>query len=82
MTVVLVVGAEASVVTGVLERLGDEDVVVLDDSAARLEELEAELADPRLWLMIGDADVIPLPDGTAAEVVGAGASPEVARVTP
>jgi hypothetical protein len=80
LTVVLVVGAEASVVTDVLERLGDEDVVVLDGSASRLEELEAEVGDPRLWLMIGDADVIPLPDGTADEVVGAAASPEVARV--
>jgi hypothetical protein len=78
---VLVVGAEASLVAGVLEGLGDEDVVVLDGSASRLEELEAELADPRLWLMIGDADVIPLPDGTADAVVGTGASPEVARVT-
>jgi hypothetical protein len=78
---VLVVGADASVVTRVLERLGDEDLVVLDDSAQRLEELEAELADPRLWLMIGDAEVIPLPDGTADEVVGADASPEVTRVT-
>ena len=77
---VLVVGADASVVTRVLERLGDEDLVVLDDSAQRLEELEAELADPRLWLMIGDAEVIPLPDDSADEILGAPASPEVARV--
>ena len=76
----LVVGADASVVTRVLERLGDEDLVVLDDSAQRLEELEAELADPRLWLMIGDAEVIPLPDDSADEILGAPASPEVARV--
>ena len=78
---VLVVGADASVVTGVLGRVGDEDVVVLDESAGRLEVLLGELADPRVWYMIGDAEVIPLPDGSADEVVGVPGSPEVARVT-
>ena len=77
----LVVGADAGVVTGVLERLGDEDVVVLDDSAERLTVLLDELADPRVWFQVGDAEVIPLPDGSADEVLGAAASPEVARVT-
>ncbi len=78
---VLVVGAEASVVADVLERVGDEDVVVLDESAGRLELLLVELADPRVWFMIGGAEVIPLPDGSADEVVGTPVSPEVARVT-
>jgi hypothetical protein len=31
--------------------------------------------------MIGDAEVIPLPDGSADEVLGAPASPEVERVS-
>ena len=78
---VLVIGADASVVAGVLERLGDDDLVVMDESAGRLEELLDGIADPRLWFMIGDAEVIPLPDGSADEVVGATASPEVARVS-
>jgi hypothetical protein len=78
---VLVLGADAGLVTGVLGRVGDEDVVVLDESVDRLEALLAGLSDPRLWFMIGDAEVIPLPDGTADEVVGAAASPEVARVS-
>jgi len=78
---VLVLGADAGVVTGVLGRVGDEDVVVLDESADRLEALLVGLVDPRLWFMIGDAEVIPLPDGTADEVVGAVSSPEVARVS-
>ncbi len=78
---VLVVGAEPSVVADVLGRLGDEDLVVLDGSASRLERLLVELADPRVWFMIGDAEVIPLPDGAADEVVGTPPSPEVARVT-
>jgi hypothetical protein len=77
----LVVGADAGMVADVLGRLGDEDVVVLDDSANRLLALYAELADPRLWLVIGDAGVIPLPDAAADEVLGTPASPEVERVT-
>jgi ubiquinone/menaquinone biosynthesis C-methylase UbiE len=78
---VLVVGADAGVVSGVLERLGDEDVVVLDGSAGRLHALLGQIADPRVWFMIGDAEVIPLPDGSADTVLGASASPEVARVS-
>ena len=78
---VLVMGADAAVVTDVLGRTGDEDVVVLDGSAGRLEQLLDELPDPRLWFMIGDVEVIPLPDGSADEVVGAAGSPEVERVT-
>jgi hypothetical protein len=77
----LVVGADAGVVTGVLERTSDEDVVVLDDSAGRLTALYGELADPRVWFLVGDAGVIPLPDGSADEVIGAPVSPEVERVT-
>jgi ubiquinone/menaquinone biosynthesis C-methylase UbiE len=79
--VVLVVGADVAVVAGVLGRVGDEDVVVLDESGGKLEALLDELADPRVWFMIGDAEVIPLPDGSADEIVGGPASPEVARVS-
>ena len=78
---VLVVGAEAGLVSDVLARAGDDDVVVLDESAARLEQLLDVLPDPRLWFMIGDPEVIPLPDDSVDEVVGVGASPEVDRVT-
>src|SRR5207237_7185091 len=46
---VLVVGAEESVVAGVLGRTGDEDVLVLDSSAQRLEQLLDGLGDPRVW---------------------------------
>ena len=78
----LVVGADSGLLAVELERMGEnEDVIVLDASAERLQVLEDEVADPRVWFMIGDADVIPLPDGTVDEVVGADASPEVERVT-
>ena len=78
----LVVGADSGLLAVELERMGeDEDVIVLDESAERLEVLEDEVADPRVWFMIGDAEVIPLPDGAVDEVVGADSSPEVERVT-
>jgi ubiquinone/menaquinone biosynthesis C-methylase UbiE len=78
----LVLGADSGLLAVELERMGEnEDVIVMDGSAARLEALEDQVADPRVWFMIGDAEVIPLPDGAVDEVVGADASPEVARVT-
>jgi len=43
--------------------------------------MEDELADPRVWFMIGDAEIIPLPDECVDEVVGVPGSPEVDRVT-
>jgi len=78
---VLVLGADPALVAGVLERLGDADVIVLDESAGRLEHLLDALADPRVWFMIGDPEVIPLPDRAVDEVVGVSGSPEVERVT-
>ncbi len=78
----LVVGADAELLVRELERMADEDdVIVLDPSAGRLEALEGHVADPRVWFMIGDAEVIPLPDGCVDEVVGAAAAHEVERVT-
>jgi ubiquinone/menaquinone biosynthesis C-methylase UbiE len=81
MSTVLVVGADPALVAGALAGLGDEDLVVLDASAERLEAIEDEVGDPRVWFMIGDADVIPLPDASVDEVVGVGISAEVDRVS-
>jgi ubiquinone/menaquinone biosynthesis C-methylase UbiE len=78
---VLVVGADATVVAARLEDLGDGDLFVLEPSAGLLEEVEDEIADPRVWFMIGDAEVIPLPDASVDEILGAEPSPETARVT-
>ena len=78
----LVVGADSGLLAEELERMGeDEDVIVMDESAERLEVLEDEVADPRVWFIIGGPEVIPLPDDTVDEVVGTDASPEVVRVT-
>jgi hypothetical protein len=77
----LVISDDPAFVAGALEGLGDDDLIVLEESADVLERIEHELGDPRVWLMIGDAEVIPLPDGCVDEVVGVPASPEVDRVT-
>jgi hypothetical protein len=77
----LVISPDADVVAGALGALGDEDLIVLEESAEVLERMEVEIADPRVWFMIGDAGIIPLPDRSVDEVVGVPGSAEVDRVT-
>jgi len=64
----------------VLARAGDEDVIVVDLHAARLEELERETRDPRAFYLIGEPAILPLPDGSVDEAVGEGVEPELRRV--
>jgi arsenite methyltransferase len=50
---------------GALERLGDDgEVIALDISVDCLEDLRASCDDPRVWYLIGAAEVLPLPDAT------------------
>jgi hypothetical protein len=63
-----------------LARAGDEDVIVVDLHAARLEELERETRDPRAFYLIGEPAILPLPDGSVDETVGEGVEPELRRV--
>jgi ubiquinone/menaquinone biosynthesis C-methylase UbiE len=63
-----------------LAQAGDEDVIVLDLSAARLEELEREARDPRVSYLIGDSSVLPLPDASVDRVIGHGVEAELSRV--
>jgi hypothetical protein len=63
-----------------LERAGDEDVIVIAHSAAELELLERELPDSRVFYLIGDPEVLPLPDGSVDTAVGEGVEPELHRV--
>jgi ubiquinone/menaquinone biosynthesis C-methylase UbiE len=76
-----VLGAERGLVEEALKRGGpDADVIVVDPSVPRLEALEQELADPRLWFLIGDAGVLPLPDAWVDDVMGGGETAELERV--
>jgi hypothetical protein len=63
-----------------LERAGDEDVIVIDHSAGELERLEQAMPDPRVFYLIGDRDVLPLPDHSVDTALGEGAGPELRRV--
>jgi hypothetical protein len=65
-----------------LADLGDYDeIVVLDASVERLDELLQELADPRLDYLLGSLPVLPVPDASVDVLVGADpADPEVRRV--
>jgi hypothetical protein len=63
-----------------LARAGDEDVIVVDLHAARLEELEREARDPRAFFLIGEPALLPLPDHSVDEAVGGGVEPEFSRV--
>ena len=58
----------------------DELLIVVDPSAGRLEELERRFPDPRVTYLVGDGEVIPLPDASVDRVLGAGAEDEVRRV--
>ncbi len=77
MTVLVLDGARLGDALG---GAGDEDVIVVDPSAARLEELERAVRDPRAFFLIGDATILPLPDRSVDVAVGAGAKPELRRV--
>jgi len=64
-----------------LEQLAeDELLIVVDTSADRLEELEERYPDPRITFLIGDGDVIPVPDGAVDRVLGEGSESELRRV--
>jgi ubiquinone/menaquinone biosynthesis C-methylase UbiE len=64
-----------------LEQLaGDELLIVVDSSADRLEELEERYPDPRITFLIGDGEVIPVPDGAVDKVLGEGSESELRRV--
>ena len=78
--VICVLGAEAA-----RESLasfdGFDEIVILEPSVDELERLLAELADPRLDYLLGELPVLPLPDASVDQVIGAGEDdPEVARV--
>jgi ubiquinone/menaquinone biosynthesis C-methylase UbiE len=73
----------SGLVRDALPKLEDyEEIVVIDPSVEALEELEAELSDPRLDYLLGELPVLPLPDASVDLVVGeyADDDAEIARV--
>ena len=58
----------------------DELLIVIDSSADRLEELERRFPDPRITFLIGDGEVIPIPDASVDRVLGEGSELELRRV--
>jgi ubiquinone/menaquinone biosynthesis C-methylase UbiE len=77
----LVLGAERGLVEEALKRGGpDADVIVIDPSVSGLQAREQALADPRVWFLIGDAEVLPLPDASVDAVLGRGETAELERV--
>jgi ubiquinone/menaquinone biosynthesis C-methylase UbiE len=77
MTVLVLDGA---LLGEALHQAGDEEVIVVDPSAARLEELEREARDPRAAYLIGDPSVLPLPDASVDRAFGFGVEAELQRV--
>jgi hypothetical protein len=77
---VTVLVLDSGMLVDVLARAGDEDVIVVDLHAARLEELEREARDPRAFYLIGEPAILPLPDGSVDKAVGGGVEPELRRV--
>jgi hypothetical protein len=63
-----------------LVRAGDEDVIVVEFSAERLERLECEARDPRAFFLIGEPAILPLPDRSVDTAVGDAVELELRRV--
>ena len=58
----------------------EDDVILLAPTADVLEAARRERADPRAAFVIGDADVLPLPDAYVDEIYGTAVPDELARV--
>lgn len=71
---------DGTLLADALARAGDEDVIVVDLHAARLEELERDACDPRAFYLIGEPAILPLPDRSVDEAIGEGVEPELQRV--
>jgi ubiquinone/menaquinone biosynthesis C-methylase UbiE len=71
---------DAALLGTALAEAGDEEVIVVDRSSARLEELELAASDPRVVYLIGEPDVLPLPDASVDRALGDGVDPELRRV--
>jgi hypothetical protein len=58
----------------------DEPLIVVEPSADRLGRLLDRFPDPRIAFLIGDGEVIPMPDRSVDRVLGEGSEQELRRV--
>jgi hypothetical protein len=58
----------------------DDDVIAIAPTAAELEALQRAVRDPRVAYLIGNGDVLPLPDAFVDKLYGTASADEVARV--
>ncbi len=78
---VLVVSPGDGEIEAALDVLGpDGGVVVVDASSERLERLQDACPDPRVSYLIGDGEVLPVPDASVDVVLGDASAAEVERV--
>jgi ubiquinone/menaquinone biosynthesis C-methylase UbiE len=62
---VVVIGADVRLTAALAAEVApDGDVVVIDPSVDRLEDLREASAAPDVSYLVGEAEVLPLPDGT------------------
>lgn len=72
---------DGDLVGDALSTLGeDELIIVIDPSASRLEAMRERYPDSRVTWLIGDGQVIPIPDASVDRVLGEGSESEIARV--
>jgi hypothetical protein len=75
LTTVVAIGPEDA--AALAERVApDGDVLVVDESVDALEELRARTRAPNIFYLVGCAEVLPLPDASVDEIVGAAPNAE------
>jgi ubiquinone/menaquinone biosynthesis C-methylase UbiE len=75
LTTVLTIGPDDA--AALAERVApDGDVLVVDESVDVLEQLRAQTPAPNVFYLLGCAEVLPLPDASVDEVVGAAPNTE------
>ena len=72
---------DADLLSAALAEAGDDEpVIAVDPSADRLEHLMRSHPDPRISWLIGDGEIVPLPDASVDSVHGWVADAERRRV--
>ena len=65
--IVVVIGADAELIAALAAEVApDGDVIVIDPSVDVLEQLRAAGRAPAVWYLVGEAEVLPLPDESVA----------------